>query len=47
MRLFGKDDERQMPGALRGFVEAQEKDNAIDEFFREEFDDDDEVKKKI
>lgn len=46
MRIFGKDNDRQMPGALRGFVEAQEKDKVIDEFFREDFDDDDEVKKK-
>ena len=45
MRIFGKDGDRPMPGALRGFAEPQEKDKVIDDFFREDFNDD-EVKKK-
>ena len=36
MRVFGKDDDS-VPTVLKGFVEKQEKDEVIDEFFKEEY----------
>ena len=36
IRVFGKDDDN-VPTVLKGFVEKQEKDEVIDEFFKEEF----------
>jgi len=36
IRVFGKDDDT-VPTVLKGFVEKQEKDEVIDEFFKEEF----------
>ena len=49
MRVFGKDDDS-VPTVLKGFVEKQEKDEVIDEFFKEEYEpsvQDESVKKKI
>ena len=48
LRVFGKDDDN-VPTVLKGFVEKQEKDEVIDEFFKEEYEPsvtDDTVKKK-
>ena len=51
IRVFGKDDDNvTIPTVLKGFVEKQEKDEVIDEFFKEEFEpsvDTVAVKKKI
>jgi hypothetical protein len=38
IRVFGKDDDNvNIPTVLKGFVEKQEKDEVIDEFFKEEY----------
>ena len=50
LRVFGRDDDNvTIPTVLKGFVEKQEKDEVIDEFFKEEYEPsvtDDTVKKK-
>jgi hypothetical protein len=49
IRVFGKDNDK-VPTVLKGFVEKQEKDEVIDEFFKEEYvptAQEDLVKKKI
>jgi|TARA_Y100000310_G_scaffold145881_1_gene145279 hypothetical protein len=50
IRVFGNgDDDDKVPAVLKGFVEKQEKDEVIDEFFKEEYEpsvQDDLVKKK-
>ena len=50
IRVFGKDDDNvTIPTVLKGFVEKQEKDEVIDEFFKEEYEPsaDTIVKKKV